>query len=294
MELRVLRYFLAVAQEQNITAAAKVLHISQPTLSRQLMDLEAELGKQLMQRGSRSITLTEEGMVLKKRAEEIIALVDRTESELHAPEDQIAGDVYIGSAETQGMRYLAKIIRQMQQQHPGIHFHLHSGNAADVMERLDKGLLDFGLLLQPADIHKYDSIHLPYQDIWGVLMRKDSPLAQKSTITPADLQDKPLLCSRQVVAGSEMANWFGRAADELNIVVTYNLIYNAAILVEEGVGYALTLDKLVRESADSAVCFRPFSPAMTVQLDVVWKKYQLFSSKAADLFHKELERVFRQ
>lgn len=175
MEIRVLRYFLAVAREESITAAANFLHLTQPTLSRQIHDLEEELGQRLLIRKSHRVTLTPEGMLLRKRAEEILSMVDKTESEFRSLETTVSGDVYIGSGETQAVRQIAEIIRRMQVEYPGIHYHMHSGNAQDITDRLDNGLLDFGILIQPADITKYDSLDLPAKDVWGVIMRKDSP-----------------------------------------------------------------------------------------------------------------------
>lgn len=198
MELRVLQYFLAVAREQNISAAAQSLHLTQPTLSRQLKELEEELGKQLMVRGSRKIVLTEEGMLLRKRAEEILDLVGRTEKEIAQSDDTVSGDIYIGTGETDGMRQIARTAKQLQEHSPGIHFHIVSGDAVDVCERLDKGLLDFGVLLGDIDKIKYHYLELPMKDTWGVLMRRDSPLAQQERILPQDLWDKPLILSRQV------------------------------------------------------------------------------------------------
>lgn len=180
MEIRVLRYFLAVAREESITAAANFLHLTQPTLSRQIHDLEEELGQQLLVRKSHRVVLTPEGMLLRKRAEEILTMVDKTESEFRSMETTVSGDVYIGSGETQAIRKIAKIIRQLQKDYPEIHYHMHSGNAPDITDRLDNGLLDFGILIQPADIAKYDSLELPAKDVWGVVMRKDSPLARRS------------------------------------------------------------------------------------------------------------------
>ena len=193
MELRVLQYFLAVAREQNISAAAQSLHLTQPTLSRQLKELEEELGKQLMVRGSRKIVLTEEGMLLRKRAEEILDLVGRTEKEIAQSDDTVSGDIYIGTGETDGMRQIARTAKQLQEHSPGIHFHIVSGDAVDVCERLDKGLLDFGVLLGDIDKIKYHYLELPMKDTWGILMRRDSPLAQQERILPQDLWDKPLI-----------------------------------------------------------------------------------------------------
>ena len=199
MEIRVLRYFLAVAREGNITGAANSLHLSQPTLSRQIKDLEEELGKPLLVRKSHRVALTPEGVLFRKRAEEIISMVDKTEAEFSAMQNTISGDIYIGGGETQAIRQIAAILRNLRESYPEIHYHLYSGNAEDVTERLDKGLLDFGILIQPADLTKYDSLNLPAKDIWGVVMRKDSPLAEKEFIEKEDLLHVPLICSRQAL-----------------------------------------------------------------------------------------------
>lgn len=292
MEIRVLRYFLAVAQEQSISGAASVLHLSQPTLSRQLMDMEKELGKQLFIRGNRRISLTEEGMFLRKRAKEIIDLIDKTESELTSPDEIISGDIYIGAGETYAMHLVMSVAKKLQENHPEIRYHIFSGNAEDVTEKLDKGLIDFGLLIEPTDTAKYESLKLPTFDTWGVLMRNDSPLAKKDFITPNDLWDVPILCSNQIFLEKRgLSKWIKRDIDSLNIVATYNLIYNASIMVEEGFGYALCLDKLIKTPDDGILCFRPFYPELKVSLDIVWKKHQVFSS-AAKLFLKNLHEAF--
>ena len=284
MEFRVLRYFLAVAREESITGAARLLNVTQPTLSKQLMELEESLGKQLFIRGNRRITLTEEGMLLRKRAQEIMELVDKTETEISSVDESISGDIYIGGGETDAMRLIAKTAKKLQEAYPQIQYHLYSGNAPDVMERLDKGLLDFGVIIGTANIEKYDYLRLPAADTWGVLMRKDSPLASLDRIRPENLRELPLLCSRQALAGKELSGWFGvHNSEKLNIVTTYNLIYNAALMVEEGMGYALGLDKLVNTTNVSSLCFRPLEPPLEAPLHIVWKKYQMFS-KAAEKF----------
>lgn len=282
MELRVLQYFLAVTVTQNISAAAKSLHITQPTLSRQLRDLEEELGKTLMVRGPRKITLTEDGILLRRRAEEIINLVDRTESEIARPDNIISGDIYIGTGETDGLRQIAKASCRIQKKYPDIRFHIVSGDAVDVCERLDNGLLDFGILLGDIDKTKYDYMKLPMKDLWGVLMRFDSPLSEKESISPDDLWDKPLILSRQPENKSSLYKWLKKEPFELHTVATYNLIYNASLMVDEGMGYALTLDKLIN-TADSTLCFRPLSPQLELEMHLVWKKHAVFS-KAAELF----------
>lgn len=281
MELRVLRYFLAVAREETISGAAEAVHVTQPTLSRQMMDLEEELGKTLFLRGKRRISLTEEGMFLRKRAQEIVDLVEKTESEFSAAEKDIGGEVWIGGGETDAMRLIARAARRLQAAYPHIFYHLFSGNAEDVAERLDRGLVDFGVFVEPADLSKYDFIKLPVTDIWGVLMRKDSPLAGKQVIRPEDLLGLPLLCSRQPMVKNEISGWMGANYEKLHIMTTYNLLYNASLMVEEGLGYALCLDKIIRTSGDGPLCFRPLEPRLEVGLDIVWKKYQIFSKAAA-------------
>lgn len=280
MELRILRYFLAVAREENISGAAQVLHVTQPTLSRQLMELEEELGKKLFLRGNRKITLTEDGILLRKRAAEIIDLVEKTETELTTPLDSIAGDIYIGGGETDAMRLIARMAADLQENYPAIRYHFYSGNGDNVTERLDKGLLDFGIVIEPFDMKKYNYIRLPATDTWGLLMRKDSPLAEKESIRPADLQNIPIITSAQTLTGSEFSRWLGKSFEELNIVATYNLLYNASLMVDEGFGYALCLDKLINTSGSSNLCFRPLLPEFKVNLDMIWKKYQVFSGAA--------------
>lgn len=293
MELRVLRYFLAVAREETISGAAEAVHVTQPTLSRQMMDLEEELGKTLFLRGKRKILLTEEGMFLRKRAQEIVDLVEKTESEFNEVEKDIGGEVWIGGGETDAMRLIARAARGLQAVYPHISYHLFSGNAEDVAERLDRGLVDFGVFVGSADLSKYDFIKLPVTDIWGVLMRKDSPLADKETIRPEDLLDLPLLCSRQPMVKNEISGWMGANYEKLNIVTTYNLLYNASLMVEEGMGYALCLDKIVRTFDDGPLCFRPLEPKLEVGLSIVWKKYQIFS-KAAAKFLERLQKEFEK
>lgn len=288
MELRVLRYFLAVAKEESITAASETLHVTQPTLSRQLMELEEEFGKKLFIRGNRKITLTDEGILLRKRAEEIVELVEKTETEITASDEIINGDIYIGGGETDAMRIIAHIVKKLQEKYPQVKYHLFSGNADDVTERLDRGLLDFGVVIEPANIQKYDYLKLPATDTWGVLMRKDSPLAQNTVIKPKDLHNIPLLCSRQSMVGKGISQWIGKDFEKLNIVATYNLVYNASLMVEEGIGYALSLDKLVNTTGNSALCFKPLEPKLEVGLNIVWKKSQVFS-KAAKKFLEMLE-----
>ena len=259
MELRVLQYFLAVAREQSISAAAQSLHLTQPTLSRQLKELELELGKTLLIRGSRKVTLTEDGMLLRKRAEEILDLVGRTEKEVRQSDKILSGDIYIGTGETDGVRQIAKAAHQLQTLYPNVQFHIVSGDAVDVCERLDKGLLDFGILLGDMDKTKDHYMELPMTDVWGVLMQNRKKKKKKESITPEDLWDKPLILSRQVENKSGLYRWLRKKPSELQTVATYNLIYNASLMVDEGMGYAFTLDKLVN-TMGSTLCFRPLKP----------------------------------
>ena len=287
MEIRVLRYFLAVAREGSISGAAEVLHISQPTLSRQLMDMEQEFGKKLFVRGNRRITLTEDGMLLRRRAEEIIDLVDMTEAEITAIDDTVTGDVYIGAGETEVMRHIAKLAKEIQDDYPDIHFHIFSGNAETIMERLDRGLIDFGLLLDANDVSKYDYVELPASDRFGILMKKDSPLVNNESITFSDLKKLPLIISAQPHYDKSDERRMKKLIASLNIVATYNLIYNASLLVEEGFGYALCLDKLIKITDDGPLRFVPLEKQNEIKPYVAWKKGQVFS-KAADVFLKRL------
>ncbi len=282
MELRVLEYFLAVAREQSISAAADFLHLTQPTLSRQLKDLEEEFGKQLFIRGNRKVTLTEDGVYFRKKAEEIVTLAHRTEAEMKNTDQTIVGDVYIGAGETEAVGNIVEVAHGLQTQYQGIRFHITSGDTADLTDRLDKGLFDFCLLLGEIDQAKYEHLPLPYTDTWGILMRKDSPLAEKASIEARDLWDKPLILSRQILNVPQFMRWFEKSATELNIIATYNLAFNASIMARENLGYVLTLDKLINTEGTD-LCFRPLSPKQTVGMALVWKKYQP-QSKAAEKF----------
>ncbi len=293
MELRVLQYFLAVAREQSIVRAAQSLHLSQPTLSTQLKAMEEELGKQLLIRGtkgSRKVTLTEEGMILRKRAEEILNLVQKTEREISLSDQVIVGDVYIGTGETDAVRFIAKAAKELYGTYPGIHYHIASGNAEFVLEQLDKGLIDFGIVFGSVDHAKYNSIPLSHRDTWGVLMRKDSLLAEKEDILPEDLWDKPLIISGQESQGGILSNWIKKELTELEVIATYNLLFNASLLVEEGLGYAIGLDKIINTSGNSILCFRPLSPRLDATMSVIWKKYQIFS-KASEKFMEKIKEL---
>lgn len=295
MELRVLRYFLAAAREESVTGAANYLHLTQPTLSRQLRDLEEELGQKLFTRGGHRLTLTPAGMYLRKRAEEMVALADQTEADFRAMQGDIAGDIRIGGGETAAMTLVADVCRELREAHPGIRCCLYSGNAEDVAERLDKGLIDFGLVIQPADIARYDCLPLPVKDRWGAIFPKTWALAGKETISPEDLRGVPLLLSQQVLdEGNVLARWFGDLWKDMTVAATYNLIYNAAVMVKNGLGCVISLDGLADTSAESPLCFRPLEPALEAGIDVVWKKYQVFSPAAALFLEKLRERCGEQ
>ena len=293
MELRVLGYFLAVAREQSIVRAAESLHLSQPTLSTQIKALEEELGKQLLIRGSkgtRKVTLTEEGMILRKRAEEILSLVQKTEREISFSDEMIVGDVCIGTGETDAVRFIARAAKELYASYPGIHYHISSGNSDFVSEQLDKGLIDFGIIFGNVDHAKYNSIELPFRDIWGVLMKKDSALAVKEVIQPEDLWDMPLIISNQDDSKGTLTAWFKKELSELEIVATYNLLFNASLMVEEGLGYAIGLDKIINTTGSNTLCFRPLSPQMEAGMHIIWKKYQVFS-KASEKFIEKLKSL---
>ena len=292
MEIRVLRYFLAIAREESITNASNFLHITQPTLSRQIKELEEELGHPLFYRKSHSMTLTPEGIIFRKRAEEIIDMVDKTWEEFSSMGAVLSGDIYIGGGETKAIKLIGEVVKELLDEHPNIRYHLYSGNSIDVTEKLDRGLLDFGIVIDPADISKYDYLPMPAKDVWGVIMRKDSSLAAKEYITKEDLLGRPVLCSRQAITGGKSDNaymkWFGDDYKNMNVVTTFNLLYNAAVMVERGVGYAISIDKIADTSDSSALCFRPLYPPLESGLNIIWKKYQVFSP-AAEAFLEKIQ-----
>ena len=297
MELRVLNYFLTVAREGGLTGASEVLHVTQPTMSRQIQELEEELGQKLFIRTTRSMVLTPEGMLLRKRAEEILEMAERTKSEFSAMGNTVEGDVLIGSGETFALKQITDLMAQIREEYPGIHFQIYSGNAEEVAERLEKGLLDFGVFVEPADISRYNSIRLPVLDTWGLILRKDHPLAQKEHITREDLGDVPLIMSRQEMAAQKAGNnyldWFGGSYELLNVVAGYNLMYNGALMVRSGLGCAVGLDRIVNTTETSDLCFRPFDPPLEAGIVVVWKKYQVFS-KAAEILLEKMKKVFEK
>ncbi|MDO5426217.1 MAG: LysR family transcriptional regulator [Eubacteriales bacterium] len=293
MELRILQYFLAVTREANITAAAETLHLSQPALSRQLKDMEEELGKQLLIRGNRGVTLTTEGMILRKRAEEIMELVRKTEREIALSDEYIAGDITVGAGETDGVRFLVQTVKMLQEQYPDIHLHIVSGDGETVEENLDRGLIDFGFLCREIDTAKYEYLRLPGSDSFGVLMRKDAPLAEKEAIAPENLWDKPLIVSRQALGNASVGKMLKCRQEKLNIVASYNLLFNGSIMVDEGMGYALCFDHIINVSGDSNLCFRPLLSSTESPHYVVWKKYQTFT-KAAEKFLTKMQELAEQ
>lgn len=292
MEIRVLKYFLTVAREGSITGAAKYLHLTQPTLSRQIQDLEKELGQKLLIRTNHNVSLTLEGMILRKRAEEIIEMVEKTENEFSSLKDELAGEICIGSGETDTFKSIANLIQEIRKIYPKIIFHISSGIHEDVVEKIDNGLLDFGIVMQPADLSKYNVINLPEKDVWGIVMRKDSKLAKKEFVTFEDMEKIPLILSRKVfrkpTPDNEFFRWFNENKDRLEIAATHTLFYNAAIMVEQGVGYMFTLNNLTNTTKNSNLCFRPLKPKMEANWALIWKKYQIFSP-AAKLFLKKIQ-----
>ena len=287
MDIKELRYFIAVAECGSISKAAEKLFITQPNLSRQLMKLEEETGQKLLIRGNKKSELTEAGRLLYKRATEIKELMDRTQSELRSDGDEVFGTVCIGGGESYAVGLIAKAAKEVSDMFPGIKFDFFSGDTDAVTEKLDKGLIDFGILIEPSNLEKYNSLRLPLTDKWGILMRKDSPLSEKEYITKEDLNGLPLLFSVHSFKKNNVTAWFCKDLDKLNVVATYNLIYNASLMVEQGMGYAVGLKGIINTSGDSTLCFRPFFPILETHLDVAWKKNGELS-KASKIF---LERL---
>lgn len=285
MDIRIMQYFLTVTREGNISAAAEVLHVTQPALSRQIKSLEEELGVKLFERGSRRIALTEEGMILKKRAEEMVHLLQQTEKEITQAKNNIAGDIYIGSGETAAFHALSQAAGKIKQKYPDIRLHVASGDAMDLMNQLDNGLIDVALIFNEFDRSLYHSLELQEKNHLGILMRKDSPFAIKASITREDLYQMPLIVSRiyEQYAHSSIDS------SRLNIAATYNLVYNASLLVEDGIGCAIAFEKLINVTGDSPLCFRPIVPELSVTGTLIWKKYSVFPP-AVQLFLDELQK----
>ncbi|MCM1055716.1 MAG: LysR family transcriptional regulator [Bacteroides sp.] len=293
MDIRVMRYFLAIAREESITRAAELLRISQPPLSRQMKELEEELGKQLFIRGTKKITLTDEGIILRKRAEEMLELLDKTTAEIKSSNNEIGGNICIGSGETDAFSLIANAAKELQKNYPNITYSIFSGDAAHITERLDRGLIDFGLLVEPVDLKKYDYVELPARDTWGVLMPEKCALAERNAVTSEDLWDKPLIISQQTERDSEIMKWIGHDFSTLKVAAKYDLIYNATHLVKAGFGYAIALDKLINISDGCGLAFRPLSPQLGAKLYLVWGRYQVFT-KAAQKFIEQVKQNIEQ
>ena len=287
MELRVLKYFLAVAREENITKAAALLHLTQPTLSRQLMQLEEELGVQLFRRSRYHIELTEDGMLLRRRAQELVDLAEKTTREFTMRETELMGEIAIGAGETRSMSFLSRAMVSFRERYPKVTFRIFSATADDVKERLDTGLLDMGLLTEPVDVGRYAFCRMKERDRWGVLVRLDSPLAGLDSVTPDDLEQVPLIISGRERVQRELANWFGDRWERLQIAASFNLILNAANMVRYGVGTALSFD--LNFSFDD-LRFIPLSPTMDTGTVLVWKKDQVLTP-AVEAFHEHIKNV---
>lgn len=275
MEIRVLQYFLAAAREENITKAAALLHITQPTLSRQLMQMEEELGVKLFRRGKHNILLTEEGMLLRRRAQEIVDLAEKAAKELKHEEEAVSGEISIGCGETRNMKPLSEMMASFQQKYPDVSFNIYTAIADDVKERLENGILDMGLLLEPVEISRYHYMRMPLKEKWHVLMRRDSRLAGKQRITPDDLAEIPLIIAKRQSVRNVLENWFGHGREKLHVVSTCNIShYNQSVMVESGIGMALVMEFSCNQDT---LCLRPLEPALESGCVLVWKKNQAYS-----------------
>lgn len=293
MELRELKYFLTISEAESISKAAQLLYVSQPNLTRQMQALERELGQKLFIRGTRKIVLTDAGKLLKKRAEDIVGLVEKTEEEFSTADEDIKGTISIGGGESYAVKRIARAAFLMREEYKSVKFSFFSGDTNQVTDKLDKGLLDFGVLIEPRDLSKYDTLKLPDRDTWGVLMRKDSPLADKKCIQKEDLLGLPLIISRHSFNENIISDWLSSSYEQLNVVAMYNLIYNASLMVAEGIGYAIGLDKLINTTGDSELCFKPLEPKLYTNLYIVWRKNTLLS-KAAQCFLRFMKRAIEE
>ena len=280
MEIRVLRYFLAVVREEGINRAAEVLHITQPTLSRQLSQLEEEVGVKLFHRGAKKITLTNEGILLRRRAEEILSLVDRTERELIEQDEFVEGRIVIGCGELAAVQVLPKIIESFRERYPLVTYDIFTGNADLIKEQMEKGLIDIGVLLEPIDMEKFDFIRLTGKERWVVLMRPDNPLAEKAAVSAKDLEGLSLILPRRTNVQNELSNWFGDSLKNTQILFTSNLSTNGAIMVEEGLACSLVIEGSVPFLDKEKIAYRPLSPELTANSVLAWKKQQPFSLAA--------------
>lgn len=290
MEIRVLRYFLETAREENMTRAAERLYVSQPTMSKQLKELEKELGVKLFRRSNYNIKLTEAGMLLRERAKDILSLVDKTLEEFKSLDNLSSGDIYVGAPESEAMEQFAQVVSDLQRRYPGVRCNIYSGNMQDVCEKLDKGLLDFAIVMNYVDLKKYNYLPMMTEDTWGVILRRDDPLAQNEAFTISMLKELPLICSRQWV-DYELPQWFGSNTADIRITATYNLPYNGAVMAKAGVGYAMMLDKLVQTDEDSELVFRPLLDVPKAEMYIIWRKYQTFTP-VSQLLVKALREKF--
>ena len=287
MELRTLRYFLAAAQEENITKAADILHVTQPTLSRQMMDLERELGVTLMLRGKNGLTLTDDGIFFRQRAQEIVELADRLEKSFVERQNNISGMVVIGASETVGSQTLSRLIKEFSGKYPAVQFTLYNETVDNIKDRLDKGLVDIGLLLEPVDVTKFDYVRLSQQDTWGLLVRDDHPLTEKESLTADDVAPYPLILPLRDNIRVEIIHWLGRDEKELTIPLFYTLLSNAALMVAEGLGCAFCMDGALAIRSDPRLRFIPLEPRRVTHSVLVWKKNKIFSP-ATSLFIQEI------
>lgn len=290
MEIRTLRYFLEAAREGNLTHAAERLYVSQSTLSRQIKGLEQQLGKKLFVRRDHDIRLTEAGLLLRRHAEDILDMVDKAEGELRVMDELAAGDIRIGCAESEGVLDLLEVVERFRIRHPRVRIHLYSSGTDAVTERLDRGLLDLALIVQGADLAKHNCLPMPHRDRWGVLMRPDDALAARGSITREDLRGLPLICSRQGM-DDEMRSWFGEDLDRMDVIATYDLLFNATLMVRAGMGYAIGFESVVSTGPGSGLCFCPLAPELTSPMNLVWRKYQALSP-AAERLLEELREAF--
>ena len=294
LNFRVLEYFIEVARDENISRAAQRLYVSQPANSKQIQALEDELKHKLFRRNNGRLELTDEGRLFLRRAEDILELVHKTKAEFETLDSEMLGEIHIGAAESDSMKYIARTMKELQKKYPRVRYHLYSGNNEDLFYRLDGGLLDFLITFKTVDIEHYDSVELPTPDVWGVIMRRDSPLAVKRSITVDDLRDKPLICSREAM-NDECLQWFGADFKRFNVPITYNLLFNASIMVREGLGYALSLDRLADTRDGSELCFRPLEPQLLSTLRLIRRKERLLSTAASIFFRACLssaEKIF--
>ena len=292
MELRVLRYFVQVARDESITKAANALHISQPTLSKQMKDLEAELGVKLFTRTNYAVRLTEDGIRLRLRAEDLLAIADQTLNEFRNKDQSISGEVRIGSAEGEAVRTLGQIMHRLKETYPDIVYHMYAGDTEALKEKLDQGFLDFLLICEEPDLHRYQAMTMPIDDEWGVVMKANDPLATRESLTLEDLTALPLIVSRQAM-NQDLAHLFGAAAHRLHIAATYDLAHNASLLAREGFGYLLTFDHLVDVGETSGLVFRPLFPRLRTRSHLIYRKYQIFSA-AAEVFLNTLEEELHE